>query len=68
MEYFRGPFFKIRVVNIDTGAIYVHNKVPEDHVGMIELNSNLRVEILSSYRNGGVDEKEVYTDLFIDDT
>ena len=67
MEYFRGPFFKIRVLNVDTGAIYVHNRVPEDHVGMIELNSSLKVEILSSHRNGGVDEKEVCDDIFIGD-
>lgn len=67
MKYFRGPFFKIRVINIDTGAVYVHNKVPEDHVGMIELNSNLRVEVLSSPRNGGLDEEEICTDIFIDD-
>lgn len=67
MDYFRGPFFKIRVINLDTGAVYVHYKVPDSHVGMIELNPNLKVERLSPIESGDSNDKETYTDIIIDD-
>ena len=41
---------KIRVTNLDTKAEFVHSNVPLDHVEMIRLNPNLRVEVLGRSR------------------
>lgn len=41
---------KIRVTNLDTNAEFVHSNVPLDHVEMIRLNPNLRVEVLGRSR------------------
>lgn len=44
---------KIRVTNLDTRAEFVHSNVPLDHVEMIRLNPNLRVEVLGRSRGRG---------------
>ena len=37
---------KIRVTNIKSKAIYVHHRVPLEHVEMLRMNPNLRIEVL----------------------
>jgi hypothetical protein len=46
-------FCKIKVTNLDTKAVYIHGKVPYEHVEMLKLNPNLEVDILGHYRDGG---------------
>ena len=41
---------KIRVTNLETKAIYVHNKVPLEHVEMLRMNPNLKIEVLGQAR------------------
>ena len=37
---------KIRVINIETGADFIHAKVPVDHVEALRANKNLKVEVI----------------------
>ncbi len=37
---------KIRVTNTETKAVYVHNKVPLEHVEMLKMNPCLKIEVL----------------------
>ncbi len=57
---------KIRVTNLDTKAEFVHSNVPLDHVEMIRLNPNLRVEVLGRSRgrvfNRPLENKNVQKD------
>jgi len=43
-------FLKIRVTNLDSNAIYVHNKVPLEHVELLRMNPNLKIEVLGQSR------------------
>jgi hypothetical protein len=43
-------YLKIRVTNLDSNAIYVHNKVPLEHVELLKMNPNLKIEILGQSR------------------
>jgi hypothetical protein len=51
-------FCKIKVTNLDTKAVYFHNKVPYEHVEMLKLSPNLEIDILGHYRDGGDENKE----------
>ena len=37
---------KIKVTNLESKAIYVHHRVPLDHVETLRMNPNLKIEIL----------------------
>ena len=41
---------KIRVTNTETKAVYVHNKVPLEHVEMLKMNPNLKIEVLGRFK------------------
>ena len=41
---------RIRVTNLETKAVYIHGKVPLEHVEMLRMNSNLRIEVLGQSR------------------
>ena len=43
-------FCKIKVTNLDTKVVYIHGKVPYEHVEMLKLSPNLEVDILGHYR------------------
>ena len=43
-------FCKIKVTNLNTKAVYIHGKVPYEHVEMLKLSPNLEVDILGHYR------------------
>jgi hypothetical protein len=48
---------RIKVTNLDTNAVYFHGKVPLDHVEMIKMNKNLRVEVLGQSRGASYDRR-----------
>ena len=50
-------FLKIKVVNSDTKAVYIHHRVPLEHVEMLRLNPNLKVEVLGRSRGARYDRK-----------
>ena len=41
---------RIRVTNLDTKAVYLHGKVPLEHVAMLRMNKNLKIEVLGQSR------------------
>ena len=41
-----GKYATIRVTNAESKAVYEHKKVPMEHVEMLKMNPNLKVEIL----------------------
>ena len=41
---------RIRVTNLDTKAVYLHGKVPLEHVEMLRMNKNLKIEVLGQSR------------------
>lgn len=43
-------FLKIKVTNLDSNQEYIHSNVPVDHVEMIRMNPNLRVEVIGRSR------------------
>jgi hypothetical protein len=43
-------FLKIKVTNLDSNQEYIHSNVPVDHVEMIRMNPNLRVEVIGRNR------------------
>jgi|15BtaG_2_1085339.scaffolds.fasta_scaffold01220_7 hypothetical protein len=47
----RETYLNIRVVNKDTKVVFEHVGVPLDHVEMIRMNPNLKVEVIG--RRGG---------------
>ena len=49
----KGLVLKIKVTNLDTKQQFVHSNVPIDHVEMIRMNPNLRVEVLGRGRGRG---------------
>jgi hypothetical protein len=49
---------KIRVTNTETKAVYVHNRVPLEHVETLKMNSCLRIEVLG--RSKGYDDDRRY--------
>lgn len=49
----KGLVLKIKVTNLDTKQQFVHSNVPIDHVEMIRMNPNLRVEVLGRARGRG---------------
>lgn len=49
----KGLMLKIKVTNLDTKQEFVHSNVPIDHVEMIRMNPNLRVEVLGRGRGRG---------------
>jgi hypothetical protein len=48
--YKNNILLKVKVTNLETKAIYVHTKVPLEHVEMLKMNSNLKIEVLGQYR------------------
>ena len=42
--------YKVRVKNLTTSIVYLHNKIPFEHVEMLKLNPNLEIEVLGKYR------------------
>ena len=42
---------KIRVINIETGAEFIHAKVPVGHVEALMANKNLKVEVIGRSRS-----------------
>lgn len=46
----KGLMLKIKVTNLDTKQEFVHSNVPIDHVEMIRMNPNLKVEVLGRGR------------------
>ena len=49
----KGLLLKIKVTNLDTKQEFVHSNVPIDHVEMIRMNPNLKVEVLGRGRGRG---------------
>lgn len=49
----KNVLLKIKVTNLDSNQEYVHSNVPLDHVEMIKMNPNLKVEVLGRRRMGG---------------
>ena len=43
-------FCKIKVTNLNTKVVYIHDKVPYEHVEMLKLSPNLEVDILGHHR------------------
>lgn len=43
-------FLKIKVTNLDSKQEYIHSNVPIDHVEMIRMNPNLKVEVIGRSR------------------
>ena len=41
---------KIKVTNIESKAVYTHHRVPLEHVEMLKMNPNLKIEILGQFR------------------
>ena len=41
---------KIRVTNLESKAVYIHNKIPLEHVEMLRMNPNLKIEVLGQSR------------------
>ena len=50
-------FCKIKVTNLDTKVVYIHGKVPYEHVEVLKLNPNLEVDILGQHREGSDEER-----------
>ena len=48
---------KIRVTNLESKAVYIHNKVPLEHVEMLRMNPNLKIEVLGQSRGARYDSK-----------
>ena len=44
-------FLKIKVTNLGSRQEYIHSNVPIDHVEMLRLNPNLKVEVIGRSRN-----------------
>jgi hypothetical protein len=42
--------YEIKVTNLRTKAVYIHNKVPYEHVEMLKLNPNLEIDIMGENR------------------
>ena len=51
-------FCKIKVTNLDTKAVYIHGKIPYEHVEVLKLSPNLEIDILGHYREGGNEDRE----------
>lgn len=49
----KNVLLKIKVTNLDSNQEYIHFNVPLDHVEMIKMNPNLKVEVLGRRRMGG---------------
>ena len=49
---------KIRVTNLDSDVEYTHNRVPLDHVEILNLSPNLKIEVLGQSRAQREDEYE----------
>ena len=49
----KNVLLKIKVTNLDSNQEYIHSNVPLDHVEMIKMNPNLKVEVLGRRRMGG---------------
>ena len=43
-------FLKIKVTNLDSKQEYIHSNVPIDHVEIIRMNPNLKVEVIGRNR------------------
>lgn len=43
-------FLKIKVTNLDSKQEYIHSNVPIDHVEIIRMNPNLKVEVIGRSR------------------
>jgi len=43
-------FLKIKVTNLESKQEYIHSNVPIDHVEMIRMNPNLKVEVIGRNR------------------
>ena len=41
---------RIRVTNLDTKAVYLHGKVPLEHVEMLRMNNIIKIEVLGQSR------------------
>lgn len=41
---------KIKVTNLESKQEYIHSNVPIDHVEMIRMNPNLKVEVIGRNR------------------
>ena len=57
-------FYKIKVVNNISNAVYFHGKVPYEHVEMLKLNPNLKIDILGRYRENAneiIKDKEEFS-------
>ena len=57
--------YKVRVKNLTTSIVYLHNKIPFEHVEMLKLNPNLEIEILGRYREYYNEEDEVLQEIDI---
>jgi hypothetical protein len=49
-------YLNIKVTNKNTRMSYEHRRVPLDHVEMIKMNSNLKVEILGPSYGANINE------------
>jgi len=58
MEAIKNIFLKIKVTNADTKAVYVHHRVPLEHVEMLRLNPNLKIEVLGRSRGARYEYKD----------
>lgn len=51
-------FCKIKVTNLNTKIVYIHGKVPYEHVEMLKLSPNLEVDILGHYRENAHENRK----------
>jgi hypothetical protein len=58
METAKNIFLKVKVTNADTEAVYVHHRIPLEHVEMLRLNPNLKVEVLGRSRGARYEHKD----------
>jgi hypothetical protein len=54
-------YLNIRVTNLDTKVVFEHSGVPLDHVEIIRMNPNLRVEVLGRARSGKRSDRKTFS-------
>ena len=56
-------FLRIRVTNLQSEISYIHNRVPLEHVEILRLSPNLKIEILGQSRGDYEERGNSISDL-----
>ena len=59
MNNINNNFCNIKVTNLDTKVVYIHDKVPCEHIEILKLNPNLEVDILDEHRDGKDENRKI---------